>query len=156
MPTSPVQVYLGLGGNIGCVLATFDRAVQCLNQHPQISVVAQGPLIQTPAMGPPQPDFFNTVIALQTTLSQKALWQMCQWIEQQCGRKPLPIRWSPRPLDLDILWYGEPDSANPAGWIINSPNLTLPHPGLFERAFVLTPLKTLAPELVKALLNGSL
>lgn len=104
------------------------------------------PIIETePAGGPPQGPFLNTVVEIDTTLAPRALLQTLQAIERQLGRVPSTERWGPRPIDLDILLYG--DRA------VNEPDLEIPHPRLHERLFVLQPLAQLSPECIHPVLR---
>jgi 2-amino-4-hydroxy-6-hydroxymethyldihydropteridine diphosphokinase len=90
-----------------------------------------------------QPAFVNLCIAVETTLAPQALLERAQAVERACGRdRSQEQRWGPRPLDIDILAYDD--------LALDTPGLTLPHPRLFERAFVLVPLAEIAPERVIA------
>jgi 2-amino-4-hydroxy-6-hydroxymethyldihydropteridine diphosphokinase len=138
-----VTAYLGIGGNLGDVGATFSGALANLAQTAGISVTGVSPLYQTPPVGGPenQPPFLNAVVAVETALAAHALLRRQLRIEADFARVR-EIRWGPRTLDLDLLLYG------PAERIEDPPELVVPHPRLAERAFVLVPLAELAPALV--------
>jgi 2-amino-4-hydroxy-6-hydroxymethyldihydropteridine diphosphokinase len=136
-----VRAYVGIGGNLDDPLSHVRRAFQALAALPASQCVARSPLYRsTPVGGPPdQPDYLNAVAALDTALSPDALLAALQKIESAQGRVR-NVRWGPRTLDLDLLLYG--------ALIRDDPRLTLPHPRLHERAFVLYPLYDLAPTLL--------
>lgn len=99
------------------------------------------PIYRTPAVSPnPQPDYLNSALVARSPLDAESLLALCQAIERAAGRRrgDHRERWGPRPLDLDLLWFGERISARP--------EITLPHPRLFERRFVLQPLADLIPD----------
>lgn len=133
------RVFIGLGGNLGEPLACFQHARQRLVEHPQIDLVASSPLYRTAPVGGPvgQPDYLNAVVELKTGLPPFALMSFCLVLEQDAGRKRTE-HWGARTLDLDLLLYGQQS--------YYMPNLTLPHPCLHQRRFVLQPLHDLAPE----------
>jgi 2-amino-4-hydroxy-6-hydroxymethyldihydropteridine diphosphokinase len=100
------------------------------------------PVYETePVGGPPQPDYLNLVVELDTDLSPRALLGLCHRLESAAGRVP-GERWGPRPLDVDILLVGD--------LVLDEPDLTIPHPRMQERRFVMAPLADIAPELVPA------
>lgn len=144
-----VTAYVALGANLGDALAALQQAVQALDCLPLTQVCQASSLYKTAPLDTdsgseapaPGRDYFNAVVALQTGLSAPALLDQLQQLELQAGRER-PYRNAPRTLDLDILWFG--------GQIIDSPALTVPHPRMAERAFVLLPLADLAPERVEA------
>ena len=130
-----VEVYLGLGSNLGDRAKNIARALELLGERGR--VVAVSSLYETDPVGLAGPLFLNAVGLYQTELGPQELLSFIKGIEARLGRKPvLP----PRPIDIDILIYGE--------LAIKSESLTIPHPRLAERAFVLVPLAELAPELV--------
>ena len=105
-------------------------------------VVRVSPVYETePVGGPPQPDYLNLVVELETDLSPRALLGLCHRLESAAGRLP-GERWGPRPLDVDILLVGD--------LVVDEPDLTIPHPRMQERRFVMAPLADIAPELVPA------
>jgi 2-amino-4-hydroxy-6-hydroxymethyldihydropteridine diphosphokinase len=133
------EALLALGGNLGDVRATLDRAVVMLCEGP-VELKARSSDYMTPPWGvEDQPRFVNLCIAIETTLTPQALLARAQAVEQALGRRrDKERRWGPRPIDIDILAYND--------LRIDEPDLTLPHPRLFERAFVLVPLADIAPE----------
>ncbi len=139
MPT----VYLGLGSNL-CgdqenPAQQLDNAIATLYQHSSITLAAISPYYQSDPVGPAeQPDYINAVTAINTSLSPEALLDTTQAIENQQGRER-STHWGPRTLDIDILLYGNK--------IINSERLTVPHPHINQRNFVLYPLRDIAPAL---------
>jgi len=135
-----VRVYIGLGSNLDDPVQQLHRAWAALAQLPQTQRVACSRFYRSAPLGPQdQPDYVNAVAALDTTLAPAALLDALQAIEAAQGRMRLR-RWGPRTLDLDLLLYGSETLA--------TPRLTVPHPGLAERNFVLYPLAELAPGLV--------
>lgn len=138
-----MQVYVGLGSNLGDRQWLIAEAVAALQRLPQTTVRRLSSLHETePVGGPPQGRYLNAVAALETTLTPGELLAACQAIERALGRQPSPIRGSPRPIDLDILFYGTE--------VIQEEGLIVPHPRLWERSFVLQPLGELAPALAAA------
>ena len=147
-PALPVRVYVAIGANLGDAQASVRQAVHALDQLAQTRV-AQGsslyrtaPVVSNPAgPGGPDagPDYFNAVVALDTTLPALELLAQLQALELAAGRER-PYRDAPRTLDLDLLLYGQSR--------IDSPRLTVPHPRMWQRAFVLVPLAEIAPGLV--------
>ncbi|MEZ4437603.1 MAG: 2-amino-4-hydroxy-6-hydroxymethyldihydropteridine diphosphokinase [Polyangiaceae bacterium] len=130
---------LGIGANLSDRLKNLREARARLAALP-LSVTAVSQVYETPpAGGPPQPDYLNAALAVTTTLSPEALLAGCLEIERALGRRrPDPIRWGPRTIDIDLLWW--------EGGPFRSAHLTLPHPRLRERAFALRPLLDVAPE----------
>ncbi|MCL6585023.1 MAG: 2-amino-4-hydroxy-6-hydroxymethyldihydropteridine diphosphokinase [Anoxybacillus sp.] len=126
------DAYIALGSNIGDRLSYLHEAVKKLAAHEQISVIDTSSIYETAPVGYVQQDhFLNMVIHVRTSLSPFALLEATQIIEQELGRKR-EIRWGPRTLDLDILLYNHEN--------IETERLTIPHPRMAERAFVLVPL----------------
>ena len=138
------DVLIALGGNVGDVRATFDKAVAHICGMAQAALLARSSDYATPPWGHQQQDrFINACIEIETSLDPHALLFTLHRIEQKFGRdRTAETRWGPRTLDLDLLAY---DDAT-----IDKPELTLPHPRLFERAFVLVPLAEIAPERIIA------
>lgn len=131
-----VRCHVGLGANIGDPLGQLQQAVNALRIHRDIAQLVLSHLYRSPPMGPSdQPDYLNAVARLDTGLAPEALLDILQEIEHGAGRKR-GRRWGPRTLDLDLLLYGDRH--------IDTPRLTVPHPGLDKRAFVLVPLRDLA------------
>jgi len=135
-----VPAYVGLGSNLGDPARQVRIALAALASLPGTRLVASSALYRNPPMGPvDQPDFVNAVAGLLTTLSAEELLRALQAIEDAQGRLRGGPRWGPRMLDLDLLIYGDTR--------LESETLTLPHPGLAERPFVLIPLLEVAPGL---------
>jgi len=134
------EAFIALGGNVGDVRATFDRAIALLCDGGAVQLTARSSDYRTPPWGvTDQPPFINAVIAVATSLSPHALLTRMQACEAALGRNRAQERhWGPRPLDLDVLAYDDVT--------LHDPDLTLPHPRLFERAFVLVPLAEIAAE----------
>ncbi|UVW34817.1 2-amino-4-hydroxy-6-hydroxymethyldihydropteridine diphosphokinase [SAR92 clade bacterium H455] len=131
-------VYIALGSNMDSPHSQLDSALAVLSQHPRIALVATSNRYQTPPIGPQQPDFINAAAQLSTDLSPLDLLDALQAIEQQQHRVR-SIHWGPRTLDLDILLYDN--------FVIESERLTIPHPRMAERGFVLVPLADLDAQL---------
>ncbi|KQW43441.1 MULTISPECIES: 2-amino-4-hydroxy-6-hydroxymethyldihydropteridine diphosphokinase [unclassified Roseateles] len=133
------RTYVGLGANLGGdLLATLTQAVRALSALPGTRLVAVSSAWRSAPLDASGPDFLNAVVGLDTTLPPIELLDALQAIEQAHGRER-PYRNAPRTLDLDLLLYGDA--------VLGTPRLTLPHPRLGERAFVLRPLLEIAPEL---------
>ena len=139
LPRDPVVAYIGLGANLGDARQTLQDALQALAQTPGIEQVVASDLYRTAPIDATGPDFINAVAQVHTRLHAIDLLAVLQQIEQAAGRER-PYRNAPRTLDLDLLLYGTGH--------IDSPTLTVPHPRMGERAFVLVPLVALAPDLV--------
>lgn len=132
-------VYVGLGSNIGDRTQHLVQACATLNQQMDITLQAVSSLYKTAPVGVTEQDWFlNAVARLDTTLSPTALLNVTQSTEQRLGRVPT-FRWGPRCIDIDILLYDDVE--------VRTPDLTIPHALLHERAFVLIPLHELAPDL---------
>ena len=144
MNGSVAEALLGLGGNIGDVRATFDRAVAMLCADGAVRLLARSSDYRTPPWGiVDQPAFINTVIMIATSLDPRALLAQGLSVERALGRERAnERRWGPRAIDIDILAYND--------LVMREPDLTLPHPHLFERGFVLLPLAEIAPDLMIA------
>lgn len=136
------RAWVGLGSNLADPFAQLQRAVNALAALPNarlvaVSVAYRNPALQLPDCAP-QPDYLNAVAALDTSLEPLALLDALQAIENAQGRVR-EQRWGPRTLDLDLLLFGS--------LILDTARLTLPHPGMTQRLFVLQPLHDLAPGL---------
>ena len=139
MPDRPVQrAYIGVGANLGDARATVCAALAALATLADSRLVLASALYRSAPVDAVGPDFINAVAALDTAMAPLALLAALQAIEQQFGRLR-PYRNAPRTLDLDLLLHG--DAA------LQTPALTLPHPRLHQRAFVLRPLLQIAPTL---------
>jgi 2-amino-4-hydroxy-6-hydroxymethyldihydropteridine diphosphokinase len=134
------EALLALGGNLGAVRDTLDRAVAALCDGRDIRLLASSADYSTPPWGvTDQPRFVNRCIAVETALAPEALLARAQAVERSLGRaRAHERRWGPRPVDIDILAYDDV--------VRDGPGLTLPHPRMFERAFVLVPLAEIAPD----------
>jgi 2-amino-4-hydroxy-6-hydroxymethyldihydropteridine diphosphokinase len=136
-----VEVLLGLGGNLGDPAATIAAALTRLDRG-GVRILRRSGFYRTAPWGvADQPDFVNLCAAAETALSPQAPLALIHSIEADLGRERRE-RWGPRPIDIDILTYG--DTA------MDEPGLTIPHPRLTERAFVLVPLAEIAPDRVIA------
>jgi 2-amino-4-hydroxy-6-hydroxymethyldihydropteridine diphosphokinase len=138
------RVFVGLGANLGDARATVSWALQALQHLPGTHVVAASHLYRSAPVEASGPDFINAVAELRTTLAPHELLKALQALERQQGRER-PFRNAPRTLDLDLLLQGER--------VLHDTELTLPHPRLHTRAFVLLPLLELAPSLSHPLLG---
>jgi 2-amino-4-hydroxy-6-hydroxymethyldihydropteridine diphosphokinase len=138
------EALIALGGNLGDARETLARAIAMLCESGEVRLLARSSDYQTPPWGvEDQPPFVNLCIAVDTTLAAQALLARAHAIEHAFGRdRAREQRWGPRTLDIDILSYDD--------LVLNEPELTLPHPRLFERAFVLVPLAEIAPDLLIA------
>jgi 2-amino-4-hydroxy-6-hydroxymethyldihydropteridine diphosphokinase len=139
-----VEAFLALGGNIGDVRTTFDRGVQMLCADEAVRLLARSSDYRTPPWGvTEQPPFINAVIEVATSLAPQALFMRTVAIERALGReRHKEQRWGPRTIDIDILAYDDV--------VIHDPDLTLPHPRMFERGFVLMPLAEIASDRIIA------
>jgi len=133
------EAFLALGGNVGDVRSTFQRAIALLCDGAAVRLVARSSDYRTPPWGvTEQPAFVNAVIAVATSLSPHELLGRAQDCEHALGRdRAHERRWGPRAIDIDLLAYDNVE--------LHDADLTLPHPHLFERAFVLVPLSEIAP-----------
>lgn len=136
-----VTAYVALGANLGDAAQTLRDALQSLAHTPRIRLVQASSLYRTAPIESSGPDYLNAVAEVATVLTAPDLLVALQAIENAAGRER-PYRNAPRTLDLDLLLYG---SAR-----IESTQLTVPHPRMWERAFVLVPLSEVAPALVDA------
>ena len=134
------EALIALGGNVGDVRATLGRAIATLCDGKAVRLVARSSDYKTPPWGvEEQAPFVNCAIVTQTDLAPLALLHRAQAVEQQFGRdRAREQRWGPRTLDIDLIAYDDV--------VLDTPELTLPHPRAFERAFVLAPLAEIAPE----------
>ena len=137
----PREAFVALGANVGDRLGALRGAVEALGARPDTGLEAASAVYETEALvppgGAPQPDHLNAVVAVRTALGPSALLRVLQRLERAAGRDPDAPRWSPRPLDLDLLLYGDA--------VVRRPGLEVPHPEIANRRFVLRPLADLAP-----------
>jgi 2-amino-4-hydroxy-6-hydroxymethyldihydropteridine diphosphokinase len=135
------EVYLALGANVGDPMANIEKAIDLLSDN--LYVIKPAPVYSSTAVGyTDQPDFLNTAISGQTDLSPEALFNFIKQVEQKVGRQQR-FRNGPREIDIDIIFYGDQ--------VIETPNLTIPHPRFHERDFVLRPLVDLNPQKIDVL-----
>jgi len=137
----PVLAYLALGANLGDARATLLDAIMAIAASPGCRLRRRSSLYRTAPVDSAGPDYINAVIAVETTRTAPDLLRLLQALEVQAGRER-PYRNAPRTLDLDILLYGDAR--------MHSPQLELPHPRMYTRAFVLVPLAQIAPDRVTA------
>jgi 2-amino-4-hydroxy-6-hydroxymethyldihydropteridine diphosphokinase len=144
MNQSAAEALLALGGNVGDVRTTFERAIAILCDDSAVRLLRRSSDYRTPPWGvADQPAFINAVIIVATSLDPHTLLARAQAVERALGRnRASEPRWGPRPIDIDILAY---DNVT-----LREPDLTLPHPRLFERAFVVVPLAEIASDRVVA------
>jgi 2-amino-4-hydroxy-6-hydroxymethyldihydropteridine diphosphokinase len=129
--------YLSIGSNLGDRLAYLQQAVDGLAAEPGVTIAGVSAVYETdPVGGPEQPPYLNAVVAVDTTLDAHALLRVAQRLESEAARIRAE-RWGPRTLDVDVLLVGDET--------VDSPDLVVPHPRMFERGFVLAPLAELEP-----------
>lgn len=133
------QSAIALGSNLGDSQLILQGALSTIAATPEISLLACSFWYQTKAIGPPQPDYINGCALLQVNISPQQLLETLLAIETSFGRVRTE-RWAARSLDLDLLLYDD--------LIVDTPTLTIPHPRMRERAFVLVPLADIAPQWV--------
>ena len=133
--------YVGIGSNLDMPTQQIEQAIELLDEVPGSRLVTCSSLYRSaPFGGIEQPDFVNAVAAVLTTLDAREFLEALLDLEKRQGRERGETRWGPRVLDLDLLVYADA--------VLEEPGLTLPHPGIAERNFVLLPLREIAPELV--------
>lgn len=134
------KAYLGLGTNMGSREEYLRQACEILENHNDITILKVSKIYETKAWGyTEQEDFLNICVEIETILSPEALLEVCQHIEEELNRVRV-IRWGPRTIDVDILFFNN--------IISEDKHLTIPHPRIKERAFVLIPLMDLNQELI--------
>jgi 2-amino-4-hydroxy-6-hydroxymethyldihydropteridine diphosphokinase len=143
MTDGSAEALIMFGGNVGGedrIRETLNRAVAALCDGTAVRLVARSSDYRTPPWGvTDQPPFINCAIVAETNLAPPALLARAQAVERQFGRdRAHERRWGPRPLDIDLITYGDVS--------LDTPELTLPHPRALERAFVLVPLAEIAPK----------
>lgn len=134
-----VDAYVGLGSNLGDSVAAIEAALDALAALPSTTLVARSALYRSAPLDAPGDDYVNAVAHLRTAVAPLALLHALHEIERRAGRER-PFANAPRSLDLDLLLHGDA--------VLASEELTLPHPRMHARAFVLAPLAEIAPELV--------
>jgi len=149
-PASPITAYIALGSNLGDRAATIEAARRAMHRPPEIETVRCSPLIETDPIGQPgQGAYLNGVTEVSTTLRPGELLSVLLSIERSLGRvrNQTDQRWGPRTIDLDLILYSDQ--------IIEQPGLSIPHPRMHERRFVLEPLVHIAPSAVHPVLNAT-
>ena len=136
-----IEAYIAMGSNLGDRRAHFARAIELIAQLPETAIECRSTVIETEPVGPgDQGRYLNGVVMISTKLEAKVLLDAMLEIESSMGRdRDNEVRWGARVIDLDVLVYGDQ--------IIDEPGLSIPHPRLHTRAFVLEPLCELAPDL---------
>src|SRR5271157_2882601 len=139
-------IYLALGTNLGDRIANLRAAIEALS--PEIKVIVESKVYETPPWGyEDQPAFLNMAVKGETGLKPESLLKRLKQLEVQLGREQ-SFRWGPRLIDIDILFYDD--------LILESESLTIPHPRLHERAFVLVPLTDIAPDFIHPVLKETI
>ncbi len=137
-PPQEIEVFIGVGSNLEGPLERCQEAVRRLAEAEGVTVARYSPWYRTDPVGPPdQPDYVNGVVQIETALDPLETLRLLRTIEDQMGRRRGP-HWSPRVIDLDLLLYGDV--------VLKTEVLTLPHPELHHRRFVLVPLLDLSPQ----------
>ena len=145
MTAEPVTIYLSLGSNIGDRQKNLDTALELLGQRVKLDKISS--IYDTEPVGvPSQPRFLNLICQAATRLEPIALLKLAKGIEIRLGRSGRSD--APRPIDIDILLYGDE--------VVNTPELTIPHPRMTQRAFVLIPLAEIAPDVVHPMLKKTI
>lgn len=146
---SATAAFIALGSNLGDRADNIQRAVELLGQTPGVEVIAITRLLDNPAIGGPtdSPAFLNAAAALRTTLTPVELLHALSAVEKQLDRTR-QVLWGPRTIDLDLLLYGDT--------VMQTPELTLPHPRMHQRDFVLRPLAEIAPQVIHPVLSRTI
>jgi 2-amino-4-hydroxy-6-hydroxymethyldihydropteridine diphosphokinase len=131
------RIFLGLGSNKGCRAGNVSAAVEAVRWNPHFRQVRVSRFYESSAVGPRQRDFVNAALSAETDLGPKEVLRFCKDTEKKLGRKPSKLRWGPRKIDLDVLFYGSGS--------VRAKGLVVPHRELAKRLFVLVPLAELAP-----------
>ncbi|GJQ58693.1 MAG: 2-amino-4-hydroxy-6-hydroxymethyldihydropteridine diphosphokinase [Candidatus Scalindua sp. AMX11] len=143
-----INVYLGIGSNLGNRKKNLDDAVARIAAFDGVCLITRSGYYETdPVGGPQQPDYLNCVVAVQTEIEPVQLLRMLKRIEKELGRRP-GVRWGPRVIDIDILLYDD--------MVINHEDLKIPHERMHERMFVLEPLNEISPDLIHPVLKKSI
>lgn len=138
--TETLLAAIGIGANLDGPARQVRNALAALNAMPHSRLIAASSLYGNPPMGPTdQPDYINAVALVETRLRANSLLTELQTVEFRQGRRRGGLRWGARTVDLDLLCFGT--------HVINTARLTVPHPGIGERAFVVLPLREIAPAL---------
>lgn len=141
------KVFIGFDSNLGDRKRNIERAIEELSLNKDIKVISISRLYETePVGGPPQGNYLDGAMEIETALSPKALLNVLKEVEKKVGRTPSDLKWGPREIDLDILLYED--------LILEEPGiLKIPHPFLHLRAFMLDPLCEIAPDTVHPVLK---
>jgi 2-amino-4-hydroxy-6-hydroxymethyldihydropteridine diphosphokinase len=134
-----MRAFVAVGTNLGDRWARLVAAGRALREAPGVAVVRASRVWDTAPLGPPQPRYLNAVLELETTRTPASLLRLLREVEQAAGRLR-DVRWGPRTLDLDLLLVGD--------LVVRTPELTIPHPEMERRRFVLAPLAELRPDMV--------
>lgn len=138
-------VYIGIGSNVGVQINKIDFAIELISENPYCEVISVSSIYESSPYGEiEQEDFFNAVIKIKTLFEPKDLFHFLKSVENQVGRK-LAVKWGPREIDLDILFYND--------LIYTDEEITIPHKDLLNRDFVVVPLIEIAPDLIHPELN---
>jgi 2-amino-4-hydroxy-6-hydroxymethyldihydropteridine diphosphokinase len=133
------EIYVGLGSNLGDRLANIRKAIELMKEE-RIEIIKESSIYETEPVGYKQQGWFlNSVVKGRIELSPRRIWKRLEKIERSMGRER-EVKWGPRIIDLDILFYGNK--------VLNGKELRIPHSELHKRRFVLVPLKEIAPKLV--------
>ncbi len=143
-----MTAYLGIGSNLGDRMEYLKEAVRLLDEEEGIRIARVSPVYETvPVGGPPQGDYLNAAILVETSIEPRELMDACLAIEKSLGRVRKEHR-GPRTIDIDILLYG--------ARVISEGNLVVPHPNIAERGFVLWPLADIAPDAIHPVLRTTI
>ena len=133
-----MRAYVAVGSNLGDRWGRLAQAARALRAAPGVAVLRASRVWDAAPIGPPQPRYLNAVLELETTRTPGSLLALLREVERAAGRTR-DVHWGARTLDLDLLLHGD--------LVVRQPGLTVPHPGMAERRFVLAPLAELRPEL---------
>jgi 2-amino-4-hydroxy-6-hydroxymethyldihydropteridine diphosphokinase len=133
-----MRAYVAVGSNLGDRWGRLAQAARALRSAPGVAVLRASRVWDAAPIGPPQPRYLNAVLELETTRTPGSLLALLREVERAAGRTR-DVHWGARTLDLDLLLHGD--------LLVRQPGLTVPHPGMAERRFVLAPLAELRPEL---------
>jgi len=143
------RAFIGIGSNQGDRLTHIFESMRALNATAGVHVCQVAVITETePVGGPPQDRYLNTVVEVETSLAPRELLRILRDVERQRGRRPSAERWGPRPIDLDLLLYEDQ--------VVDEEDLTVPHPRMHERRFVLEPLAQLAPQFIHPVMKQSI